>query len=269
MSPGDEHGGGRTRTRMPDSTPGDAHGTPRRPARGSRSLIMVVGVVVLLVAAIAFANRGDGDRDAPSGSAKDAGAAPTAATGTRPVTGRTGTLPTGYAHTPQGAQSAAANYAVALGSAEMFDKDKRDAVVDTVIAPAKTGQFRAGLDRAYTAEFFRKAGLNDDGTAPAGLSFVSRTTPIGTKTTSHAGDKATVEAWCVGIVGLAGEGSTKPVTSSWFTITMQLQWAGNDWKVTDYTQKDGPSPVGNDTRVAGADEIAAAVDGFGGFTYAR
>lgn len=82
MSFGDEYEGGggrgrggrggaeRTRTRFPGNEPaddfGDDFGGPaRRPPRSSRSLVTVVGVVVLLIAAIAFANRsgGDGGKD--------------------------------------------------------------------------------------------------------------------------------------------------------------------------------------------------------------
>ncbi|NBE57077.1 hypothetical protein GUY60_37855, partial [Streptomyces sp. YC537] len=49
-------GSGHTRTRLPE---GDG---PRRPAaRSPRSIVTVMAVVVLLFAAIAFANRGDGD----------------------------------------------------------------------------------------------------------------------------------------------------------------------------------------------------------------
>ena len=46
-------GSGQTRTRLPDSGSGDAYGDGRRPPRASRSLVTVVGVVVLLIAAIA------------------------------------------------------------------------------------------------------------------------------------------------------------------------------------------------------------------------
>ena len=51
----------------------------------------VVGVVVLLIAAIAFANRGDGNAKAP-GAGPDSAAAPTAATGSR--SGRASAAPT-------------------------------------------------------------------------------------------------------------------------------------------------------------------------------
>lgn len=108
-----------TRTRLPDGPAGDAYG-PRRPVRNSRSLITFVGVVVLLLGAIAFANMGGDDGSggkSGSGTNDKTGAAPTAATGTKPVTGKTGTIPSGFAHDQQGAESAAANYSVALGSA--------------------------------------------------------------------------------------------------------------------------------------------------------
>ncbi|MFB8119185.1 hypothetical protein ACFC51_25385 [Streptomyces sp. NPDC055962] len=260
-----------TRTRLPrGGDEGDGYG--RRPARNSRSLIMVVGVVVLLIAAIAFANQGGGGDTSGNGAEKAtdaAGAGPTAATGTKPVQGRNGTIASGFAHDEQGAQSAAANYAVALGSAEMFDKTQRDGILDAVIAPASVEKFRTTLDKAYSIGFFRNVGLNDDGTAPAGFTFVSRTTPIGTKTTRASADQTTVEVWCSGLIGLAGEGSTKPVTDGWFTITMELQWVDGDWKALTHSQKDGPAPVGGDNRASSADEIAGAVNGFGGFTYAR
>ncbi|MFE6935524.1 hypothetical protein ACFVDT_26240 [Streptomyces sp. NPDC057699] len=257
-----------TRTRLPG---GDDDGYGRRPARSSRSLIMVVGVVVLLIAAIAFANQGGG-RGSDGGNEKKpdaAGAGPTAATGTKPVQGKNGTIASGFAHDEQGAQSAAANYAVALGSADMFEKTKRDGILDAVIAPASIDKFRTTLDQAYSTDFFRNLGLNDDGTPPTGFAFISRTTPIGTKATKSSADSATVEVWCSGLIGLAGEGSTKPVTDGWFTITMELQWVDGDWKAITHSQKDGPAPVGGDNRASSADEIAGAVNGFGGFTYAR
>ena len=269
MSLGDEHdpggsggygGTGHTRTRLPDPDP---YGGARRPGRSSsRSLVTVVGVVVLLIAAIAFANRGDEDAPAGAEAPEQPRPATTAATGTRPVT-------SGYAHDEQGAQSAAANYAVALGSAEMFDKGKRDAILRTIITPSRVADFEATLDKAYTPAFNKNVGLNEDGTTPKGYTFVSRTSPLGTKVTESSADTATVEVWCSGLLGLAGEKSTTPVTNSWFTITMQLEWTADDWKIVTHSQKEGPSPVPGDDRASSADEMAKAVQEYGGFTYAR
>ncbi|MET7503792.1 hypothetical protein [Streptomyces microflavus] len=290
MSPGDEHDyrgkdqGGRaddpystlggtrqTRTRLPDGDAGHPHA--RRPVRNSRSLVTITGVVVLLIAAIAFANRGgtSDDNNAAPGTKNPgtAGSAPTAATGTKPAQGKNGTIASGFAHDEQGAQSAAANYAVALGSVEMFDGTKRNSILDAVIAPSSVNRFRETLNRAYSPDFFVNVGLNEDGSTPEGFTFISRTAPLGTKVTATTADQVTVEVWCTGLIGLAGEGSTKPVTDGWFTITMELAWINGDWKAVTHSQKDGPAPVGGDARASSAEEIADAVNGFGGFTYAR
>ncbi|GGP48455.1 hypothetical protein [Streptomyces sindenensis] len=289
MSPGDEHDyrgkdqGGRTddpystlggtrqtRTRLPDGDPGNPGA--RRPARNSRSLVTITGIVVLLVAAIAFANRGGGSDDDASPGAKSpgtGGSAPTAATGTKPVQGKNGTIPSGFAHDEQGAQSAAANYAVALGSAEMFNSDTRRNIIEVTHDPAVVPKLQKSLDAAYSPAFYANVGLNEDGTTPTGLTFISRTVPVGTKVVDMDGDAATVEVWCTGLVGLAGEGATKPVTGTWFTISQELKWVAGDWKISSSSQAEGPTPVNGDNRASTADDMAAAVDGYGGFTYAR
>uniref|UniRef100_A0AAU2V5S3 Integral membrane protein n=1 Tax=Streptomyces sp. NBC_00003 TaxID=2903608 RepID=A0AAU2V5S3_9ACTN len=258
-----------TRTRLPAGT-GDIYGGARRPARNNRSLVMVVGVVVLLVAAIAFANRGGDSGSSSDGqSAKKPEAQSTAATGTKPVDGKQAGIASGFPQTEQGAQSAAANYAVALGSEGMFKSSTRGDIVRATHDPSVVGGLLGQLDQAYTPSFFKNVGLNDDGSTPSGLTFVSRTVPVGTKVTQQDGASASVEVWCTGLVGLAGAGSTKPVTQTWFTITEKLKWVGGDWKIESSSQTEGPTPVSGDNRASTADEIAKAVQGYGGFTYAR
>ncbi|MEV5601723.1 hypothetical protein AB0L33_09800 [Streptomyces sp. NPDC052299] len=261
-----------TRTRLPDGPTGDPYG-PRRPARNSRSLITFAGVVILLLGAIAFANmggdKGDSNGKSNTTSGNKADTAPTSPTGTKPVTGKNGTIPSGFAHDRQGAESAASNFAVALGSAEMFIDSSRQAIVQATHDPAVVGKLTADLDAAYSPDFLKNVGLDEDGHAPSGLTFVSRTVPVGTKVVEHTTDSATVEVWCTGLVGMAGEGSTKPVTETWFTISEKLKWIGNDWKIESSSQAEGPTPVSGDNRASSADEIAGAVEGYGGFVYAR
>ncbi|MEU6685032.1 hypothetical protein [Streptomyces sp. NPDC046832] len=274
MSLGDDHessggyaGTGQTRTRLPD--PGDAFGDPRR-RTSSRSLVTVVGVVVLLIAAIAFANRGDGDTESSGSDRDDAGSSATAPTGQRPVKSKTDDIPTGYAHTEQGAQSAATNYGIALGSADMYNLEKRHAIVNTVYAPDVAAARLPEFDQVYSKEsFLEKLGLTKDGAAPSGQTFVSRVIPVGTKVTSYNDTSASVALWYTSLFGLSGETSKNPVTESWYTTTYQLKWVGGDWKVTDFTQKDGPVPVGRDQRASTAEDMSKAVEEYGGFTYAR
>jgi hypothetical protein len=261
-----------TRTRLPV---GDLPPPPpgRRP-RPLRTLFTVLGIVVLLVMAISFANRG---KDTPpAANAADgtrstghpSSAAPTAATGQQPVSGSSNGIATGYPRTGQGAQSAAVNYAVALGSAAMYSTETRHAVLATVTDPARTAALQTRLDNAF-ADGATRYGLDDQGEAPAGLAFISRTIPVGTRTEALNADAAKVAVWSNGLIGLAGEGSTQPVAENWFTLTLTLHWVGNDWKVTDYRQASGPAPVNGDQQASSADEIKSAVEQYGGFRYAR
>ncbi|MFI9806704.1 hypothetical protein ACIHEJ_20485 [Streptomyces sp. NPDC052301] len=277
MSLGDEQGHtdygdtGHTRTRLPENDP--YGGAPRRGGRrsSSRSLVTVVGVVVLLIAAIAFANRGD-DSSADSSTGKGARpqTASTAASGTRPVDTKANGIPSGFAHSEQGAESAAANYAVALGSAEMFNTAWRHQIVDTVYARDVAAAKQSAMDSAYSNEkFLTNIGLSKDGTAPKGETFVSRVIPVGTKVTSAGKDATTVDVWYTSLFGLSGDTSKNPVTESWYTTTYKLKWVASDWKVTDFQQKDGPVPVGRDQTASTADDMTKAVEEYGGFTYAR
>jgi hypothetical protein len=260
-----------TRTRLPGSE--GSGGRP--PTRPGRSLITVVAVVVLLIAAIAFANRGGGEEDSKSGGSPDEGrnggaqAQPTAPTGDKPVKSTDGKIASDFPHTEQGAQSAAANYAVALVSADILKTAKRDELVQQIFVPGKVSEMRRKMGKAYTAKFLGNLGLDKDGEPKKGTKYVSRTAPMGTKVRDYSGGSAKLGVWCTGVFGNAGEKSTNPVTTDWFTLSIELKWADGDWKVQSYAQKEGPAPVNGDNRASGADEIADAVDEYGGFTYAR
>ncbi|GAA3361738.1 hypothetical protein GCM10017744_049640 [Streptomyces antimycoticus] len=266
-----------TRTRLPEGD-GDPYGPPRRaPGRAgkpSRNLITVVSVVVLLLAAIAFVNRGggkDGDSSSDDTGGTGTEARPTAPTGERPVDGKNDTtgIASGFAKSEQGAQSAAANYAVALASADMTKSDRRHQLVSQIFTSDRVNALQEKLDRAYSKGFLEKLGLDANGNAAVGMTYVSRAAPMGTKTTTSTDTAATVEVWCTGVFGTAGEGSKNPVANDWFTMTVKLRWVNKDWKVESYSQKDGPAPVNSDNTASTADEIAKAVQQYGGFTYAR
>ncbi|MYX96952.1 hypothetical protein GT045_19545 [Streptomyces sp. SID486] len=275
MSPGDEQGysdymeTGHTRTRLPDTDP--YGGAPRRPNRSSsKSLVTVVGVVVLLIAAIAFANRGGGSSsDEASTKADKPASSVTSASGTRPVDTKSVGVPTGFARTEQGAQSAASNYAVALGSTGMFNKDSRHTLLQLLYTADTAVRLQATMDQAYSTGFLATMGLDAAGNPPKGNTFVSRVIPIGTTVQQYSADSAKVAVWYVGLIGMAGTASTDPVTSSWKTWTFDLRWSAGDWKIASQTQQDGPAPVPGDDKAATSDEISKAIEEYGGFTYAR
>jgi hypothetical protein len=264
---------------------GHGGGTGRRPQpQPRRALVTVVGIVVLLIAAIAFASRGGGSGGSGGSGAASSGndvatgpgtgksassTTATAPTGERPVTGRTSGIPTGFAHSEQGAQSAAANYAVALGGDGMFHTDTRHQITDTVYAPQVAAKLIGLQDQAYSAGFLAKLGLDPEGKAPPGMTFISRTIPVGTKTDAYDGATATVSVWYTGLIGMAGTGSTDPVRTDWKTWTFHLSWSGNGWKISSDSQTPGPAPVPGDVPAASAPDITKAVQEYGGFTYAR
>ncbi|GAB2963312.1 hypothetical protein [Streptomyces heilongjiangensis] len=262
-------GTGQTRTRLPDRGTDPYGGAPRRPRSSSRSLVTIVGVIVLLIAAIAFANRGDDDQADGTPGGDKAEAAPTAASGERPVTTKTGGIPSGFAHDRQGAESAAANYAVVLVSADILKPARRTEIIQQVFVADKAAELESSLDKAYDKNFLSNVGLDENGNAPSGSTYVSRTMPVGTKATSYSNTSATVDVWCTGVFGMAAEDTTNPVTSDWFTMTLQMRWADGDWKIESFSQNAGPAPVNGDNKVSTSEEVSKAVEEYGGFTYAR
>ncbi|MFF4926771.1 hypothetical protein ACFY4B_39930 [Kitasatospora sp. NPDC001261] len=263
----------RTRTRLPvgeQSSPQQNH----RQSRPLRALLAVLVVVTLLVVAIAIANRvtpGSGSGTGGGGASADragSGAGP-APSGDQPVGTTVNGIPTGYPHTEPGAQSAATNYAVAIGSADMFRTDSRHGIIATIADPDALAGLQGRLDQGFGGDTATRYGLDAQGHAPKGLTFVSRTVPVGTKSTGYSDGDAKVEVWCTGLTGLAGEHSVQPVTTNWFTLTLSLHWTGSDWKLTDFTRKSGPAPLPGDQQAATADEIAGSAEQFGGFRYAR
>jgi hypothetical protein len=177
-------------------------------------------------------------------------------------------VPVGYAKSEEGAQSAAVNYAVAYGSADMFVPERRHAIVATIVERARREDLTRELDQAFSA-VGKGYQLDESGQAPDGLTFVSRTAPIGVRLVAFGGGSATVEVWTTGIVGLAGEGSPTPVTEAWATATVELHWSDKDWKWVSFTQRDGPVPVSGLQTASSAVDVVAGVKDFAELRYAR
>jgi hypothetical protein len=196
-------------------------GTPHRGSQ--RGLITIVAIVVLLIAAIALANRGWSSGD--SAAAAD------------------DPLATEIPHSRQGAQSAAAKFAAALGGEAMYNTEDRHGIVQAIADPENRGALQTAFDASYTAAFNKRIGLDEDGRAPAGATFVNRTMPAGVTVTRYRSEEATVNVWCSGLFGLTGKNVKQiPVETSWFTITMTLRWTDDGWKASESTQQDGPEP---------------------------
>ncbi|MCZ0991801.1 hypothetical protein O1M54_50930 [Streptomyces diastatochromogenes] len=122
-------------------------------------------------------------------------------------------------HSNEGAQSAAAKMAAVLGSERMFDLIRRGDIVQRAVVPKQRLAVQKALDADYTSAFNKKLGLDENGKRPAGATFVSPAMPAGVTVRHNDSREATVDVWCVGLLGLTGKGALKelPVTTSWFT----------------------------------------------------
>ncbi|MCF3136834.1 hypothetical protein [Streptomyces olivochromogenes] len=122
QGPGDP----RAKTSSRWQTGGTTAAAGSRPLGPHRRLLTTVAVVVLLIAGIALANRGRTSDDS-------------AAAAVDP-------LAVEIPHSRQGAQSAAAKMAAALGAERMFNPDRRHDVVQMLVIPEKRNAVRAAID---------------------------------------------------------------------------------------------------------------------------
>jgi hypothetical protein len=275
----------RTRVKLPP----DPYSAAETKSRRGRRPLIIIGAILALFIAIALVNRSthhssdnttatqSGSGPAPSAGSNTAAATTDGSTAgpvTAPFQGSglpdatADNIPIGYPHTSQGAQSAAANYVSAYGSASMVHADARHQLVNAIADPAIAGTLQTQLDATFTAAN-TSFGLSADGTAPAGQTFVARAAPIGVTLINDTGNNATVAVWTVSLSGLAGSGSTHPVTEAWSTITVTLHWTEGDWKWVSFTSADGPVPTSGQQIPSTGQALQNAVNQFGGLRYAR
>lgn len=250
----------RTRTRLPD---GGQHQDKRpRLRRPAVAAAILAAALVAVVAVAALARHGSSQpqatRPPPVGAA-----GPAAAAGPHVVTG----VPVGYPDTQAGAQAAAANYVVAFASAPMFAAATRHRIIAAVADPTVVQALQQQYDAAFAATTSR-FGLDPNGQPPAGQQFVARALPVGVHTDAYTSGAARVSVWSDGLVGLAGTGSTLPVSEAWSTTVVSLRWEAGDWKWVTASQSDGPTPVAGLQSPSSAAAIANATSTFAGLRYA-
>jgi hypothetical protein len=249
-------------------------------ARRGRGVLALAAVVVVVAAVIAInsSKHGTGGTSQGASTGVGGGVPPATATvgGSGPgsasgpafpaQSGANGVL-TGYADTQDGAVAAAANFVAAYGSDAMMTTDSRHQIVHAIADPAIESNLQTELDQAFAlaAQGF---GLDKNGKAPTGQTFVSRAVPFGTSVTGFSASKATVAVWINMIAGTAGQGSTHPVSETWTTVTLNLSWVNGDWKWSSFTQAAGPTPVPAGQQVSSSSDLQQAVKQFARLRYA-
>ncbi|MEY9933377.1 hypothetical protein ABH926_008032 [Catenulispora sp. GP43] len=250
-------------------------------ARRGRGVLALAAVVVVVAAVIAInsskhnsgaasqgASTGVGGGVPPAtatvGQSAPAGAASSPAFPAQ--SGANGVL-TGYQDTQSGAESAATNYVAAYVSEPMVHTDQRHSMIQTIADPAIVAHLQSELDTAFGAAA-RGYGLDANGNPPAGQTLVYRGVPAGVRVDSYTNTKAVVDVWTCTIDGIAGTGSTFPVSATWSTLTITLTWVNNDWRWNDFRQADGPTPVGGTQQASTPEDLQKAAQQFARLRYA-
>lgn len=242
--------GTRSLTAKTSEAPGTGTASPWRRAKIGA---IIFGVVLALGMALTLFG-GGGGTDAAETPADPAASAPTSQAGGSGPGAKASSLksgvPVGYPRTKDGAAAAAVNYQVARSSPGYFtDEALRHQVLKTVMAPSALASQQAQDDQ--TAKGLMAALGVTAQTAP---DMVMRAASLGTSVRSYSDATATVRVWMSEVVGVPTDESRMPVSGTYSTYTLILQWDNGDWKVATIDQADGPTPL------VAADQSASSTD---------
>ncbi|MCX4826883.1 hypothetical protein OG883_45435 [Streptomyces sp. NBC_01142] len=256
--------GTRSLTAKASETPGTGMESPwRRVKIGA----IIFGVVLVLGVALTLFGGGGGGSDQGRPEAPADSTPTSQAGGSGPgakAKSVKGGVPVGYPRTKDGAAAAAVNYQVARSSPGYFtDQALRHQVLKTVMTSTALSSQQAQDDQMAKG-LLASLGVTEQ-TAP---DMVMRAASLGTSVRSFSEDTATVKVWMSEVVGVPTEQSKMPVSGTWSTYTLILQWDG-DWKVATIDLADGPTPlVAPDQSASSTEDMRLANKEFGAPRYA-
>jgi len=195
---------------------------------------VLIGAAVLGGAALLATGFGLGRASAPTtGAARGATAAGQAGPGpSRVVNG----VPVGYAHTEAGA-AAATNFLMVMGGSLIAQPDKYRSAISTMAAPTTRSRQLGAADQDMAA-----VGLV--GYAQQGKRTLARAVPLAYHVDQYSDDRAQVSIWAEGFIGVDG---VLPMSETWSTSVMTVEWTGGDWRLLTIgrptPQSKGPVPV--------------------------
>ena len=168
-------------------------------------------------------------------------------------------VPVGYAHSPDGAASAAANYLGALAGPQLLDPPAYDALLRRMTTAEGYADLKRQAD-AGRPQALQNLGV---GGSPA-PQLIVRSAPLGYRIDSYSPEQATVSIWSVGLVGSS---TTRPPDASWSTTTITIDWTG-DWRMSGYRTASGPVPPDSASQVPSLPtDLFSASPEFKGFAY--
>ncbi|MFI1203476.1 hypothetical protein ACH4VR_29275 [Streptomyces sp. NPDC020883] len=225
------------------------------PSPWRRAKIAGISFAAVLIAGIVLTNfTGEGGTpDTGSAQATDSPAAapsPGGSGGKAKADQYAGGVPVGYPHSKEGAIAAAVNYEMARSSPSYFtDQNFRHSVLTTVMAESSM-QAQQKTDDRDAAKLVASLGIDRDNAS----SMVMRAAPLGTRVSNYSPQGATVDVWMSELIGMTNADSPLPVSASWTTYKLRVEWSGSDWKLMDISRSDGPTPL--QTSDAAPDSVA-------------
>ncbi len=169
-------------------------------------------------------------------------------------------VPVGYAHSPDGAASAAVNYLGALAGPQLLDPSAYDALLRRMATGGGYSHLKSQAD-AGRPQALQNLGV---GSSPA-PQLIVRSAPLGYRIDSYSPAHGSISVWSVGVVGSS---TTRPPDASWSTTTITLEWQGGDWRMSGYRTNAGPVPPDSASQVPSIPaDLFAASPQFKGFAY--
>jgi len=161
-------------------------------------------------------------------------------------------IPHGWRRDGDGARAAAVAAVSVSGDIATAGFITRDDLIES-IASSDYGEELAALSFRQLEDLSIE--LGQAGVAPDQL--VWSEIPLRARTVSAGDRSAVVEVWSVLVVGVPGVGAPRQV---WRTVTVELVWEREDWRIDGWDAAGGPTPaLASAAEVSSVDEIAAVV----------
>ena len=210
-----------------------------------RVAVLATGALVTAAVALLVVRPSSHDENMPAASAREADGTTIA-----PVRSVRFGVPVGWPHDADGARDAAVSAVSLTGVIATAGFVTRSDMIDVLAST----RFAPALLRASNAQLRDVLGdLGATGIAPADVVF--RELPLTAMVDDATLDRARVRVWSVVVAGAHGRGSPRQL---WRTVSIDLVWEADDWRIDAWSATPGPTPaLATGAPVAGLDDLAA------------
>ncbi len=153
----------------------------------------------------------------------------------------------GWRRDDQGARAAAVNAVSVTGEIATAGFITRGDLIESIASADYASELAAMSSRQLDELAFE---LGEAGIAPSQL--VWSEVPLRARVVTAGRDHSVVDVWSVLVVGVPGHGAPRQV---WRTVTVELIWERDDWRIDGWDTDAGPTPA-----LAAQAEVSAVED---------